>query len=112
MLQSWVRLVRPFLVAKVLFDTGCALDAGVPDQSWDESAPAGTGFGQDAPAAPAADEWGAAPAAGAAGWQLICLVQLCVPNALVMLHHISMTRLFWLWHCTFAACTNASTSKC
>ncbi|DBA81536.1 hypothetical protein WJX77_003436 [Trebouxia sp. C0004] len=42
---------------------------GVPDQSWDESAPAGTVFGQDAPAAPAADEWGAAPTAGAAdGW--------------------------------------------
>ena len=43
------------------------LCAGVPDQSWDESVPAGAGFGQDAPAPPAADEWGAAPAAGAAG---------------------------------------------
>jgi len=53
------------------FNIGCALLAGVPDQSWDESAPAGTGFGQDAPAAPAADEWGAAPAAGAAGQQFI-----------------------------------------
>ncbi|KAL3152325.1 40s ribosomal protein SA [Trebouxia sp. C0010 RCD-2024] len=42
---------------------------GVPDQSWDESAPAGAGFGQDAPAPPAADDWGSAPAAGAAdGW--------------------------------------------
>lgn len=44
--------------------------AGVPDQSWDESAP-GAGFGQDAPAPPAADEWGAAPAAGAAGQSLL-----------------------------------------
>jgi len=44
----------------------------VPDQSWDESAPAGTAFGQDAPAAPAADEWGAAPAAGAAGQYSLC----------------------------------------
>ena len=41
----------------------------MPDQSWDESAPAGAGFGQDAPAAPAADEWGAAPGAGAAAGQ-------------------------------------------
>lgn len=43
---------------------------GVPDQSWDESAPAGTGFGQDAPGPPAADDWGSAPAAGAAGQNL------------------------------------------
>ena len=47
---------------------------GVPDQSWDEAPPAGTGFGQDAPAAPAADEWGAAPAAGAAGQLSTCTV--------------------------------------
>ena len=48
----------------------------MPDQSWDESAPAGAGFGQDAPAAPAADEWGAAPGAGAAAGQqpLICIL--------------------------------------
>jgi len=67
MLQSWMQTARLCLVAEVWSDIACALFAGVPDQSWDEHAPAGTGFGQDAPAAPAADEWGAAPAAGAAG---------------------------------------------
>lgn len=55
-----------------------AFVTGVPDQSWDESAPAGAGFGQDAPAAPAADEWGAAPAAGAAGQPSFCLVLLAL----------------------------------
>lgn len=44
------------------------LVAGVTDASWDESAPAGAGFGQDAPAAPPTDDWGAAPGAtGGAG---------------------------------------------
>ena len=40
-------------------------------------AAAGAGFGQDAPAPPATDDWGAAPAAGAAG-QSVLLQQQCV----------------------------------
>lgn len=84
-----MRLVRPCLVAKVWFNIGCVLFAGVPDQSWDESAPAGTGFGQDAPAAPAADEWGAAPAAGAAGWQLLCHAMMCTKHVHLLCHIVS-----------------------
>ena len=76
---NWCQLVIRMSACKLgpaafLLLIGLPFVTGVPDQSWDESAPAGAGFGQDAPAAPAADEWGAAPAAGAAGQPTCCLV--------------------------------------
>ena len=72
---------RKLIVSCCCCHTCESVRAGVPDQSWDESAPAGTGFGQDAPAAPAGDDWGAAPAAGAAGQS--CLLHLEVNHAIV-----------------------------
>lgn len=74
-------------------------DTGVPDNSWDESAPAGAGFGQDAPAAPPTDDWGAAPGAGAAGklhsqqvcMQFPCSVLLCCWQSV---HNIGLRSMF------------------
>lgn len=57
----------------------------MPDASWDESAPAGAGFGQDAPAAPPTDDWGAAPGAGAAGKLFTAVLAACFHG--IRLHH-------------------------
>lgn len=88
------------MVVREMAEVGL-LCAGVPDQSWDESAPAGAGFGQDAPAPPAADDWGSAPATGAAGQLLLhCTLRICEKVSQTTCSSLARLQKHWVFWST------------